>query len=370
MKPSRIIYFSLLVCLTLILSSCSASPVHVSWPGLAADQERAYVANGSIIYAVNLKDGSQAWQYPDKAETSKVYYASPVVSTDGQLLVGDYRNELYSLDPKTGALIWPNPFSLNQGKGRYVGSPLVAGETIFAPSSDNSLYMLSTSGSGDKKFTSKHSLWSAPITDGKRLYLAAMDHNLYALSLTDVSQMLWKLDVKAAVISSPALTANGFVIVGTLGNKVWAVEPGETAGIVSWQFDTENGVWGTPVIKGNIVYFADLAGNIYAVDIASGKITTDNSMTWKIKPGGAIIAGLALTPDGLIAVTESGSVLSIDFQGKSRTISSLQGKLYTTPVYSNGAILIVIKGGQDGILLTALDQDGKELWAKPFTPGK
>lgn len=354
MKTSRLFLLTFLVVLALFLAACTGTAINVSWPGLTADDTQAYIANGPNVHAVNLKDGSEAWKYPTSG--SKTFYASPVLTADGQLLVGEYQNLLESLDPKTGAVKW----TFSGAKGRFIGSPLVNGDTIYAPADDNALYALDLKGNLKWKFQTKKANWATPATDGKYIYLASMDHNLYALN-PERGTMVWKLDLGAALICSPVISLDGAVIVSTLGNEVVAVN--RDNGKVLWRKPTDGGVWGTPVIKDNVIYFGDASGNIYAMDVAK-----QGEIVWQQKPGDAIIGGAALMPNGLVFATESGKVFALDFTGATLWPFTADGKLFTTPVYVNNMLLISMKGGTNGQLLDARNDKGTRLWI--FPPAK
>ena len=72
-----------------LLSACAGGAVRgSSWPGLSADGDVAYLANGAIVYAINLKDGGELWRYPEKANSKLIFYATPVVTPDGLVIVG------------------------------------------------------------------------------------------------------------------------------------------------------------------------------------------------------------------------------------------------------------------------------------------
>jgi hypothetical protein len=66
MKTNRLLLFLALALMAALLSACGGSPVATTWPGLAASEEAAYLANGSVIYAVRLSDGEELWRFPEK----------------------------------------------------------------------------------------------------------------------------------------------------------------------------------------------------------------------------------------------------------------------------------------------------------------
>src|SRR5512139_4328030 len=85
-----------------LLSACAGGAVRgTSWPGLAADGKAAYLADGPFVYAVNLSDGKLLWQYPGSRNSKLVFYAPPVITPDGLVIVGSRGtdNSLIALDP-------------------------------------------------------------------------------------------------------------------------------------------------------------------------------------------------------------------------------------------------------------------------------
>jgi outer membrane protein assembly factor BamB len=47
-----------------------------------------YVSSGSFIYAVDVQNGREVWRYPAEADSKLLFYATPVLTEDGQLLIG------------------------------------------------------------------------------------------------------------------------------------------------------------------------------------------------------------------------------------------------------------------------------------------
>lgn len=105
-----------------LLSACGGSYISAtSWPGLAADDQHAFVAYNQHIYAVDLETGNEAWRYPEKAEAAISFFADPLLTPDGQLLAPSYDHKLYSLDPATGNENWV----FDSSTDRPIASPLV-----------------------------------------------------------------------------------------------------------------------------------------------------------------------------------------------------------------------------------------------------
>ena len=232
----RLTLISLVLLAAVLLSACTAGASATTWPGLAADTKLAYLADGSYVYAVRLSDGAKSWQYPAKAGT-QLFYANPVLTSDGQLLVGsaghDY--ELNSLDITTGQPKWTAPFV---GTDRWVASPLVVGDTVYAANNDGTLYVLKLA-TGDKLWSLHISqeLWGAPVTDGKLIFVTSLDHFLYAVDPIEHT-IVWKVNLGGSAPGSPVVSSDGKTLyVGSFAKKVFAVDI--ASGSVRWTADTK-----------------------------------------------------------------------------------------------------------------------------------
>lgn len=357
MKITRTPALIILVALTLALSACSGALTASSWPGMTVDQNNAYVAAGQHLYAVKLSDGSMAWRYPpDKAATG--FFAVPAISTDGQLIAGGFDNILYSLNPQNGTMNWSFTPSKNDNPDRWIGGALVQNQAIFAPSADHYLYKLDLKGNVLWKFQTGYSLWAHPVSDGKTIYQASMDHVLYAID-PNTSNKVWSVDLGGAIVGAPALSDKGVLYAGTVSKEVLAIEA--ASGKILWRVPTGGGVWASPALDGDNLYVGDMSGNFYGLAAADGKTL------WSIKPDGAIISGAVVTTDKkIIFGTESGALIALDNTGKILWNHAINGKLYTTPVVAGDRILVAVTQGDQ--LLVSLDMNGNQLWT--FAPPK
>src|SRR5512138_3229178 len=236
----RLTVISLVALAAVLLSACSTGASSTSWPGLAADQNNAYLASGSFIYAVRHADGVKVWQYPDKAGTEQ-FYSNPVVTPDGALLVGssgpDYA--LISLDAASGKPKWGVPFTT---RDHWVATPLIVGDTVYAPNNNGTLYALKlATGQLAWSLPISHSLWGTPATDGKLIFLTSLDHFLYAVD-PGTHKLAWKVDLGGSVPGSPAVASDGSAIyVGSFARKLFSVNPAN--GAVGWAAKLTDWVW-------------------------------------------------------------------------------------------------------------------------------
>ncbi len=353
----------------LLLSSCVGGAARgSSWPGLAADAENAYLADGAQLFGVRLTDGAELWKYPEKADAKTSFYATPILLGDGRLVVGSAGTDrcLFVIDSSKVDQSTKTPSAtcfFAAAKDRWIASPLVVGNTVYALNNDGTLYVVDLSNSTllwSLEIGGSGHLWSAPISDGKMLYISSLDHFVYAVDL-QTHKIAWKTDLGGSVSGSPTLSADGkSLFVGSFASKVFALDA--VNGSLLWQTVTKGWVWSSPTVSGGSVYAADLAGQLYSLDPATGKIA------WSVKPytgdANLAIAGSPLViGDRIIVTTESGSVYAVDSQGKIAWSATLKGSLYTAAVQSGGLILAAPLSTGADFYLTAFDSTGATRWS-------
>lgn len=347
MKSFPIRILLLLVIGGVMLSACSGGLVANSWPGVTAGKDLVYLSDQGFVFAVKVSDGSMAWRYPADKAAAKPFYAAPAL-TDSELIVGDYGNSLYVLDPATGNQKW----TYDKSKGLWVGSPQVVGNVVLAPSADANLYAFNLQGQLLWSFKTQQMIWAQPVSDGTLVYQAGMDHKLYALKLSDGS-LVWSTDLGGSAISSPALDENGVLYVGTLASEMLAID-GKT-GRILWRHNSPGTIWSSPLVVGNTLYYGDFSG------IASALSTKDGSPQWTIDLAGPVTASATSFKDGLIYVMETGDIQALTLDGKKSWSHSINGKLYSTPTVVGDRLVVPVTQGDS--LLVTLDANGNEVWS-------
>ncbi|MEW5870019.1 MAG: PQQ-binding-like beta-propeller repeat protein [Chloroflexota bacterium] len=330
-----------------------------SWPGATYDAENqlVYLAYGPQVYAINAVNGTEKWRFPSEADNKINFYAAPAV--DEQLVVGGYNHVLYGLNLDAGAEQW----SFSEAKKPFVGGALVAGERIFAPNADGYLYALDKSGTLLWQFESQRELWATPVVDGQRVYLAGMDHSLYAVDIESGTQV-WKTeDLKGSIAGTPTLSPEGVLYAGTFGAEMLAVDVND--GSLLWRVPTSSWVWSSPALVEGVLYFSDLQGTGYAVNASDGAIIWQQQLEIAAKraiPGTPLVLG-----DTVYFASVNGSLFAVDRQtGNTRWNKSFEGKFYAGPIAAGDSILLAPYGID--VLLMAVDTNGNQVWA--FTPAK
>ena len=122
-----------------------------------------------------------------------------------------------------------------------------------------------------------------------------------------------------------------------------------------WTTNTNAWVWSDPAVNGSTIYVTDINGQVYSLDASSGQNSWPN-----VIPDGPITGSPLLTTDGVIVTTESGSVYSLDHNGKVLWSTALGGKIYTAPVASGNLVLVAPLGAQY-LLYAVNEKDGSLL---------
>ena len=349
----------LFVLIAVLLGACSTSGLTSgqSWPGLTADAETGavYLANGSVIYAIDAESGSLMWSYPEKANARQSFYAKPAIADD-QLVISDFKNNVIGLDLTSGNENWV----FDGARDKFIGGSVFANDTIFAPSADNFVYALDLNGHLLFTMETEQINWSAPIVVDDVVYLASMDHNLYAFDAASGTEF-WKTELGGAMNGSPVFS-DGVLYVGTLNKEMFAVSA-ETGNIV-WQKSVDSLIWSSVVVVNDMVLVGDELGRVYSFNAADG------SLNWTGEMGSAVTAQVVVLEETFVVVSRDRDVVAFNFEGGkewTRSVSDSTGMLNGDPVYVDGLIIIPLTQGSDKMLV-AYDANGNEVWS--FVPEK
>ncbi len=355
MKTKYKILIGLLLVLAVTLSGCATGLTASSWTGVTADAEYAYVAGGPYVYAVNLQTGAEVWRFPAKAATATPFYATPVLTPDGQLIVGSFDKKLYSLNPKSGAENW----RFEQARDRWIGGVLVTGDAIYATNADYNLYALTFTGSPKwvAPFQADQAIWGSPVTDGTNIYFGTLGRQVYAVN-AQTGKLTWTQTVNGAILGAPVLGPDNSLYVATYGGEL--VSLNTLNGEIIKQETVSSWIWSGPAQDGTNVYVGDANGMFYAFPM------TASGQPWTQQLNGTIVGSPLVDGSSIVVGTESGNVYFMDNTGQNVRPVSISGKIYATPAAAGTLILVAPTDGDT--LLVALDENGATKWS--FTPAK
>ena len=354
MKPKHLLLISTLLLFSLFISACSsAAYASTGFYGLTTSTDTAFLAAGSQVHAIDLNTHTEKWLYPAN-KNNKGFYANPVLTSDGQLLVAGYDGNLNGVDPASGSL----KHNFSGSANRLVASPLVIGNTIYQPSTDGNIYAIDLSSFSGHKFASTGGpIWASPVTDSNCgcIYIASMDHRVYKFDAIKGTELSKSIDLGGSVVGTPAVGLDGTLYVGTFGKQMIALNTSDLS--VKWTFDTKDWVWSGPALANNVLYFGDLSGNFYALNI------NDRSAYFpQLQVGKPVVDTPLVSGDKIYFTAESDSLYIADTTGN---ISSkvIGGTIYSAPALAGDTILVTPSGFSSQ--LVALSLDGTQKWAFP-----
>ena len=358
MKKKYLVLIGLLLPLAVVLSGCAAGLTASSWPAMTADAKNAYLAGGPYVYAVNLQTGAQVWRFPASSSAANPFDATPVLTSDGQLIVGGFDKKLYSLNVQTGLSNW----QFTDAHDRYYGGVLVANDMIYAPNADYNLYALSLKGQLQWTFPADQSIWGAPVSDGANVYFGTLGRKVYAVD-AKTGKQVWMQFLDGAVLGSPVIGSGKELFLGTYGGTLYALNTAD--GKTLWSKPASSWVWAGPVSDGTNLYVGDANGKLVAYPASGG------NKLWEKDLNGAIVGSPCLCDGKIVVGTEAGTVYFIDPTGKIlQTISlSTTMKVYATPAAAGTLALVApTSSASTDPVLMALDAAGATKWS--FIPPK
>lgn len=336
----------MIAAVALLLASCTQiGPT--GYPAVGFEDTTAYLANGTGIYAIDVRNGSLVWRFPEKTDAAKILFAAPTVFND-LVIAGDYANVLHALSVNTGVEQW----TFTGSKGRFIGRPLVVGDTLYVPNGDFSLYALDKTGNLKWSYKTDQALWAKPVSDGTAIYQASLDHNLYALDAAS-GKLLWKTDLGGALIGSPTLDENGVLYQGSLANQISALD--SKTGKILWQQTTDGAIWAAPVLVDGSLYFGDQTGIIYA------KSTKDGSPIWQMSVESAVVGSGTVLGDNILFGTDKGRLQAITPDGKIAWTRETGGRLLSHLISTPDLALVGVLTGDYHLL--AYTATGETAWS-------
>lgn len=374
---------------TLLLVACSQEN---SWPGVSkTDDNEVFVSYERFIAKLDA-NGKRVWVFPEKDERETMFYAPPVVD-DGTVYVGDYNGNVYAVDRETGKEIWAYKVGGTKlfGIANFGGStdrviaPIAIAENILFVPDELGVFALNkeTGKLLNWKLDSDRAVWSRPIyvpaTEDKpaMLFVASLDHSLYALDVSEIdledtvgkledaeeAEVLWKADLEGAAAGQPTYDVErGILFVGTFGSKMLAVsaEDGDILG----EYETEGWVWEGPTLYDGVLYFGDIKGYLHVVTFNDGNF----ERIWSRQVAkGKLRARPLVTDDLVIVASDDNTIYAVrrdtgerewerDVESKALAdLFQIQGE--------DGWMLVTATANKDELVIALRLDNGNERWS-------
>jgi len=338
--------------------------------------DTAYITGDDYhVHAVDTTTGRRRWSFDTEG------LLEPLLVAGGLVHVVGYIDKLYTLDAMTGEKRWEYPTDQVHCK------PIVAGGVLYAGGRKTERVYALDAATGQLR-------WEFPMGNGVSdplvtwkgvVYVASLDETLYALD-ADNGAKIWSFDPPGTGPFAPAVadgrvlfagrTAEGrpqlFALAYADGARQWAAG---TTGVPLAQMvlaDSTAYYTGVDLERDEILYAFDTSTGhteweqLVGTDILTG-VTSDNNRTlytcsaggvvtaldgrtgatrWKITPGGALSAPVAVAGGLVYTGSEDHTVYALDAgTGAVRWAHRTSGGIKTSPVVANGAVYVATEDG-------------------------
>jgi eukaryotic-like serine/threonine-protein kinase len=266
------------------------------------------------------------------------------------------------------ALLWK--FKTN---GPIVGSPVIDNESVYVGSLDSTLYALDLS-TGKLK-------WKLPTGGAIRSSACITQQRLFLLSSDG---LLYRMDKDSGKVDGYFQTLNGYIgdrqhdfadyynsspvimdstIYFGSGEDIFAIAIND--GYLRWTYKTGDLVHTTPAISKGWLYAGSFDGNLYALDVKTGKLAWKFKTTGKYAfPKGEVTGNPVVAGGMVIAGARDFNLYAVDVRGGYCNWMKSFPFGWALPVTVNDSVIYV--GTSDDHTLFALDiRSGLEVWKAP-----
>jgi len=192
--------------------------------------------------------GKPLWGKPKSAFNNVT--SSPALSRDGKTLyIGGLDGRLHAVSRETGREVWSIGRRGNTG--------------IRLPEKDER-------GNVIRQFTTAGHIPESPaVGDDGTIYFGSWDGYLYAA--TPRGKVKWSIDLKDRVTSAPAVSEDGLILISTYEGTLFAVRAKRNKPAVIWSAEA-NARYSSPLISADgKVYVGTLDGRVCAYAVNDGK---------------------------------------------------------------------------------------------------
>lgn len=193
---------------------------------------------------------------------------------DGDTIyVGSHDHNLYALDARNGQLLWSFP-----ANGYVFNAPALRNGILYVGSQDGNIYVLDTKSGRETHHYSipsrneagkESGVYGTPIVDTGTIY--AINGTLTAVDL-ETGAIKWQVlgsSIYEDQIMGNLILFGNIIIVSTTG-KIYGVD--KFSGNIKWKYSRiKGGIYFTPTLYEETIYFGDSNGYLYGVDANTGR---------------------------------------------------------------------------------------------------
>ncbi len=295
-----------LIVLAVITAGCAKVAGSRGWAQPQLTDKVIYVTlQKGQLTAIDAGTYNKIWTFPtgdtfacgsgaSQKQTIDGIYGAPAI--DGSnVYFASYDGSVYAVKRSDGTCVW----RIETGDA-ILAAPILSASGLNVAATDGYLYLLDPATGAQKDRFNYGEAWATPLLTKDALYLATMAGQLWKLDPATLKPV-WAapFKVSAGLLTLPTLVGDNTVIVGGIGDNIYAVDT--TSGQQKWTASGKNWFWGPPAVDGTTVYATDLAGEVKALDGTTGKsLWSADFVAQNPIRSGAVLAG------GVLVVTDNG----------------------------------------------------------------
>jgi outer membrane protein assembly factor BamB len=303
------------------------------------------IANGMIyvgdsagsFHAVRLADRKQVWK-KDFADSG---FAAGAAFENGRLYVGDVNGIVRCLDANDGKEIWNQKLD-----GEVYAGPTPHGDYVLFTCEAGTLTWLSKKdGKPHESFRIEAPLRCTPTIAGGRVVLAGCDSKLHIIDV-ETAKEVDSVEIDAPTGSTPAMRGER-VYFGTEGGTFFAINvPADgKKGSIAWKYrdpQRNQPIRAAAAVSDQVVAVGSQSKAIYLLGPADG------AEKWKMTTRARVESSPVIAGDRVVAATVAGKIYLLDPKSKEAKWEYDAGGGFTgSPAVVDGKIIL---GNTDGTL--------------------
>ena len=282
----------MLAVLTLLAAGCGTVAEPQGWAAPTVRDDVVVTSHDAgKLGAYRLTSAALLWEFPTKQAKLDLngIYGNPVLSDD-TVYVSGYNGSVVAVAAAEGSERWRQKLG-----SRVIGGVLVTPDTVYAGTDAGDLVALDRATGAERwRRNAGNQVWSAPVSDGATVFVAAMDGRVTAFH-PDGSRRWQTRVADAAIAGTPALR-DGVLYLGSYDKHLYAVDA--ASGEPRWRSSEAalNWFWTEPVIDGDNLFAGNLDGHVYAVDRRTGALRWRTDLAAPVRARAAVADGVLLVP--------------------------------------------------------------------------
>lgn len=294
----------------------------------------------------------QVWDYDANAGFGN----GSVVVADSFVFVGTLQGELHVVRIRTGKRVGATDLG-----SAIVGTPVVAGELVYAPLSrnDDNLIAFNLQRAAVEWRAKVSDIETSPLLIENKIYVTTLRGELVCVERYS-GDVVWRFEIPSreplkAIRSSPASDGET-IFFGADDGKLYAVR--RENGKLLWRFTTQGSIVATPSVYAARVFVGSTDNFFYCVDASNGKLV------WKRSVGSRFYGAQAVDRDRVFVGAADGQLYCFHAgTGDILWTFQAQSVISAAPLVSGN---IVFVGSLDKHLYALDAITGKVVWSKEF----